>query len=39
MGMVVWLEGEGAGEVIGLGWWWLGLGGRMDEGKSFGFFF
>ena len=36
--VVVLLEGEEVGEVVRLGWWWLGWGGRMGEGKSFGIF-
>ena len=32
--VIVWLEGEEAGEVVGLGWWWLDWGRKMSEGKG-----
>ena len=37
--VILWLEREELGELVGLGWWWLGWGGRMDEGKGFQIFF
>ena len=37
--VVVWLKGKEVGEAVGLGWWWLGWGGRMGEGKGLGILF